>query len=152
MAMEKLADGRWRIITASFEHELFPAPDSHWQISQWFSEDQVTWSYGRMILETAQLPPEAQGSVYSPAVAEIAPGLFRMFFTGDNRRLSSNPQSAMWSAVSTDKQSWQIEGRLVGAPGIDVYYAAVMDNKLYFLTNLTGGWSPELRVATVSTP
>jgi hypothetical protein len=140
------------MITASFEHVLNPAPDAHWQISEWLSDDQLSWSYTGIVLGTSGMPPQAQGSVYSPSIVEFAPGLYRMFFTGDNRRLSAQPESALWSAVSTDKRTWQIEGELIGALGIDVYYATVVDDRLYFLTNTTGQWSPVPRVATMSMP
>jgi hypothetical protein len=152
LTIDQLPDGRWRMLTASFEHVLNPAPDAHWQISEWVSDDQLSWSYSGIVLPTSAMPVEAQGSVYSPSVVEFAPGLYRMFFTGDNRRLSTQPRSALWSAVSTDKRTWQIEGELIGAPGTDVYYATVVDSQLYFLVNTTGHWSPIPRVATVTMP
>jgi len=153
MTMDHLPDGRWRIITASFDHVLNPAPDDHWQISEWLSGDQLTWSYSGIVLGTSQMPLEGQGSVYSPSIVQLANGLFRMFFTADNRHVSSPRHSTLWTAVSTDKQTWQIEGQLLGAPGIDLYYATAVDNKVYFLSNTTGAaWSPVPRVATVLMP
>jgi len=76
-----------------------------------------------------------------------------MYFTGDNRRVSTTPVSALWTAVSTDKQTWQVEGQLLGAPGTNLYYATMVSDKLYFLSNATtGAWSPTPRVATVRQP
>jgi hypothetical protein len=152
LVIDQLPDGRWRMITASFEHVLNPAPDSHWQISQWQSDDQVSWTYTGIILGTSGLPAESQGSVYSPSIVEFAPGLYRMFFTGDNRRLSTDPHSELWSAVSTDKRTWQVEGQLIGEPGVDVYYATAVGDRLYFLTNTTGQWAPVPRVSRLQMP
>jgi hypothetical protein len=152
MVVDHLSDGRWRIITASFEHVLNPAPDSHWQISEWLSGDQLSWTYNGILLGTDAMPPAAQGSVYSPSIVEFAPGLYRMFFTGDNRRLSTTPQSELWSAVSTDEHQWQVEGEMIGAPGIDIYYATAVGDRLYFLTNVSGHWSPVPSVARVQMP
>jgi hypothetical protein len=152
MVIDQLNDGRWRIIAGSFDR-VTPAPNAQWQIGEWTSSDQVVWAYSGVVLGTQQMPPEAQGSVYSPTISQIAPGLYRMYFTGDNRRLSATPVSALWTAVSTDKQRWQIEGQLLGAPGTNLYYATMVDDKLYFLSNATAGaWSPTPRVATVRQP
>lgn len=152
MVIEQLSDGKWRMITASYEHVLNPAPDAHWQITEWVSDDQLSWTYTGIMLGTTDLPPEAQGSVYSPSIVEFASGLYRMFFTGDNRRLSTDPRSELWSAVSTDKRTWQVEGQLIGEPGVDVYYATAVHDRLYFLTNIIGQWSPTPRVSRVQMP
>ena len=153
MTIDRLTDGRWRIITASFDHVLNPAPDDHWQISEWLSGDQVNWTYSSIILRASQMPPEGQGSVYSPSIVQLAPGLFRMFFTADNRHVSSPRHSTLWTAVSTDKQTWQVEGELLGVSGVDLYYATIIDGRLYFLSNVSGAaWAPVPRVATIQMP
>jgi hypothetical protein len=152
MVIDQLEDGNWRMLTASFEHVLNPAPDAHWQITEWRSPDQLLWTYEGIAVGTSGMPPEAEGSVYSPTIVEFAPHLYRMFFTGDNRRLSTDPHSALWSAVSTDERTWQVEGQVIGESGIDVYYAAAVGDRLYFLTNAAGQWSPVPRVSRVQMP
>ncbi len=73
-----------------------------------------------------------------------------MIFTGDNR-WSPDGRSRLWSAVSTDKVHWQVEGELMGAPGTNLYYAALAEDRLVFIRQDTA--QPlRLGIATVQMP
>jgi hypothetical protein len=61
-----------------------------------------------------------------------------MFFTADDR-LNPNSRSAVWTAVSTDRKNWTVEGRIAGDSTTDLYYAAVLDSRLYFIRQDVGG-------------
>jgi hypothetical protein len=135
MVVDRIASSEWRMIASTYEH--VDSAD-RWQITEWRSRDQLRWAYQGPVLTTGQLPPEGQGSVFSPTIREIAPGLFRMLFTADNRG-SPAPRSGLWSAVSIDKRTWQLEGEVLGAPGWDLYYAALAGDRVYFLRRANGG-------------
>ncbi len=131
IVVDQLPSGDWRMIVGSYEHVL-PSTDT-WQIAEWRSSDQLTWSYVRTVLTTRDMPPEAQGSVYSPAIGQIAPGLWRMTFTADNRGSGQPFQSALWSAVSVDEVHWQLEGKLMGGSGTNLFYSALAGDRLVFI-------------------
>jgi len=148
MFVERLPSGEWRMIVSTYEH-ILPRVDK-WQITEWRSPNQLDWIYHDTVLTTRQMPAEGQASVYSPTLREFAPGLWRMIFTGDNR-WSPDGRSRLWSAVSTDKVHWQVEGELMGAPGTNLYYAALAEDRLVFIRQDTA--QPlRLGIATVQMP
>lgn len=132
----------WRLLVGTQAHVTPPV--NKWQIAEWRSTDEISWTYQGVILGTSQMPAAGQGSVYSPTVAAIAPGLWRMFFTADNRG-SSSATSSVWSAVSTDLESWQVEGPVLGASGSNLYYATLAAGRLVYVRQDAGG---SLRVGT----
>jgi hypothetical protein len=137
MSVDVLPSGETRMIVGSFEH-VDPPPDRVWQIAEWRSSDQLNWHYLDVVLTTRDMPRGGQGSVYSPSIIELAPGLWRMFFTADDR-LNPNSRSAVWTAVSTDRKNWTVEGRIAGDSTTDLYYASVLDSRLYFIRQDVGG-------------
>ena len=48
-----------------------------------------------------------------------------MLFTADGRGTPGS-RSAIWSAVSTDRTHWQVEGEVLGGQGVDLYYSAMV--------------------------
>jgi hypothetical protein len=149
MVVDRLADGEWRMIVGSFEHGT-PAATDKWQITEWRSWDQLQWTYAGTVLTTFDMPVGWQGAVYSPTIREVAPGLWRMLFTVDGRG-SPGSRSAMWSAVSTDRAHWQIEGELLGGAFSDLYYAAMVDDQVVFIRRDNGG-PMHLSIANVAMP
>ncbi len=149
LVVDRLPDGEWRMITGSFEHITPPATDT-WQITEWRSWDQLQWTYVGTILTTFDMPPGWQGSVYSPTIREVAPGLWRMLFTA-NGRGTPGGRSAMWSAVSTDRAHWQVEGELLGDVASNLYYAAMVDDQVVFIRQDNGG-PMHLSIAHVTMP
>jgi hypothetical protein len=135
MVTDQLPDGTWRMTVGTYE-PLTPREDK-FQITEWHSSDQLTWSYARSLVTTRQLPPEGQRSVYSPTLAEIAPGLWRMIFTADDRNQPGG-RSRLWSAVSTNRITWQVEGEVLGAPGVEYFYSALVGDRLYTLESPQG--------------
>jgi len=131
MVVDRLPTGEWRMIVASFEH-ITPPEINKWQITEWRSPDQLSWTYIGTVLTTRDMPAGWQGSVYSPAIREIAPGLWRMLFTADGRG-TPNSRSAIWSAVSTDRLNWQVEGEIIGAAGSNIYYSAFFGDEVLFV-------------------
>ena len=130
MVVDQLPSGEWRMIAGTYEH-LAP-PENRWQVTEWRSPDQLEWSYVGPVLTTRDMPAGWQGSVYSPTIRQLAPGLWRMVFTADGRD-GPGGRSAIWSAVSTDRAHWQVEGEVLGAEGVDLYYSTMVDEQIVFI-------------------
>ncbi|MGH7537097.1 MAG: hypothetical protein ACREMF_00560 [Gemmatimonadales bacterium] len=148
MVVDQVAGGEWRMIASTYE-PLQP-PENRFQITEWRSPAQMTWTYRRTVFSTRELPPEGQRSVYSPTIREVAPGLWRMIFTADNLNTSGG-RSRLWCAVSTDEVNWQLEGALLDSQGHDFYYSTLVDDQLVFL-HAQAGLGHLLAIATVSMP
>jgi len=146
--VDQLASGEWRMIVGTQEH--VQPPVNTWQIAKWTSADQLNWTYQGTVLNTRQMPPGGQGAVYSPSIRQVAPGLWRMLFTADDRGTPGSI-SQVWSAVSTDLDNWQVEGTALGAPGTNLYYASLVDDRLIFIRQ-DGGGSLSIATATVEMP
>lgn len=127
---ERLESGEWRMIVSGYERR-YPREDK-FQIVEWRSPDQLEWTYMGPLFSTDDMPREGQASVYSPTIQEIEPGLWRMFFTADNRH-DPDGRSGIWSAVSVDKTRWVLEGEVIGAPGVWIRYAALANQRLYYV-------------------
>jgi len=148
MFTEELPTGEWRMIVGTYEH-ILPI-ENKFQITEWRSPDQVNWSYVGPILTTRDMPAAGQGTIYSPNIRQIAPSLWRMIFSGDNR-FEPGWRGGIWSAVSTDQRSWQIEGELMGGPQTRLWYASLVDEHLIFIREDDGGYR-RLAMATVVMP
>ena len=148
MVTEQLPSGEWRMIVGAYEH-VTPREDK-FQIIEWHSADQVNWSYVGPILTTRDMPAEGQGTIYSPTIREIAPGLWRMIFNGDNR-FEPGWRGRIWSAVSSDKRAWQLENELMGGQQTDLWYGSLVDDRLVFIREDQGD-RKRLAIATVTMP
>jgi hypothetical protein len=148
MVTEQLPSGEWRMIVSTYEH-ITPA-ENKFQITEWKSPDQLNWTYAGPLFTTRQMPPEGQRSVYSPTIRKFAPGLWRMVFTADNRDQPGGA-SYLWSAVSTDEQTWQLEGQLIGSAGSNFLYCSLVDDRLVFMRQ-DGTLPRRLAIATVLMP
>lgn len=151
MVIDQQPDGTWHMTVGSYE-PVTPSEDK-FQITEWHSSDQLTWVYARSLVTTRQLPPEGQRSAYSPTIAQIAPGLWRMIFTADNLGQLGG-RSRLWSAVSIDRVHWSIEGEILGAPGLNYLYCALVGDQLFTLLAPQGPLvnSTTLVSATVQMP
>jgi len=149
MSVFQLPSGEWQLIVSTFERVL-PRPINEWAITEWRSSDQIHWTYLGPVLTVRDMPVGWQGSVYSPAIREFAPGLWRMIFTADGRG-TPNSRSALWSAVSTDRVHWQLEGELLGDSTSNLLYANVVGDKVVFLRR-DAGQSYRLSIATTLMP
>jgi hypothetical protein len=87
--------------------------------------------------------------VYSPTIRPIAQGLWRMLFTADGRGTPGS-RSAIWSAVSTDRTHWQLEGEVLGASATNLFYSALLGDLVVFIRSDGGG--QRLSIATVLMP
>jgi hypothetical protein len=145
----QLTNGEWQLIVSTFEHVL-PPPANQWAITEWRSTDQLNWTYVGPVLTVRDMPTGWQGSVYSPTIHELAPGLWRMVFTADGRNQPGS-RSALWSAVSTDRQHWQIESELLGDATSNLMYSSLDGDQLVFLRRDVGdAW--RLAIATIRMP
>jgi hypothetical protein len=149
MVVDQLPSGGWRMLLGAYEH-LNPYEDK-FQIIEWDSPDQLNWTYQGPVLTTRQLPVAGQGSVYSPTIKQVAPGLWRMIFTADSRP-QAGWRSTLWSALSTDLQTWQVEGQLLGSNATSLYYSALVGDRLVFIRHDDGDWRNYIGIATVSMP
>ena len=135
MDVRQLPSGEWSMLIGSYE-QIVP-PEDRFQITRWGSADQLSWSYEGPVLTTRQVGPGAARSVYSPSVTDIAPGVMRMFFTGDNLSAPGGA-SRVYSAVSVDGVKWEVEGVVLGGGGVDYYYSTAVDDLLVFVRSLKG--------------
>ena len=135
MVIDRLPGGEWRMVVGGYE-PIANAPD-RFEIVEYRSVDQLTWTYQGVRLAAAQMPASAQRTIYSPSIVQITPGLWRMFVSGDDLNLPGG-RSRIFTAVSQDRSRWQFEAELVSAPGIDFYYTAVVGDRLYFLRQDAG--------------
>src|ERR1041384_5536774 len=127
MVTEQLPSGDWRMIVSTYEH-LLPV-ENKFQVTEWRSSNQIDWTYVRTALSTRDLPSAGQRSVYSPTIREFAPGLWRMIVTADDLNVPGG-RSRLWSVVSTDKTSWQLEGELLSTAGVNYFYSTLVDDRL----------------------
>jgi hypothetical protein len=130
MVTEQMSSGEWRMIAGTYDR-VVPRQDK-FQITDWRSSDQLTWSYAGALVTTGQVGVDAHRSVYSPTIREVVPGIFRMIFTGDNLDIPGG-RSRLYTAVSLDKLTWQIEGTLLGSSTTDIFYSTLVDNVLVFI-------------------
>ena len=147
MSVDQLPDGEWRMIVGTFEH-ITPPATATWQITEWRSSDQLQWTYIGPVLTTRDMPVGWQGSVYSPTIRQVGPGLWRMLFTADGRGTVGS-RSGIWSAVSTDREHWQVETQVLGAGFSNLYYCAVVGDEVIFIRRDDGG-PYTLAIATVT--
>jgi hypothetical protein len=147
MVTEQLPSGEWRMIVSTYDHLV---SENKFQITEWRSPDQLSWTYVRPLFTTGQMPPEGQRSVFSPTMKQFAPGLWRMIFTADNID-QPNGASYIWSAVSQDKVNWQLEGQLLASPGTNFSYCTLVDDRLIFMRQ-DGTLPRRLAIATVVMP
>jgi len=133
--IDRTPEGEWRMITGGYEN-VRPAENA-FQLVEWRSPDQVTWSYRGAVLTTHQVGPAASRSVYSPSVHQLVPGLYRMYFTGGNEQYPGG-RSRIYTAVSVDRAHWQIEGVLVSQPNTDFFYSSFVDGTLVFVRQPVG--------------
>src|SRR5439155_24222197 len=139
----------WQLIAGTFER-VTPPPVDQWAITEWRSMDQIHWKYVGALLTVRDMPPGWQGSVYSPSIREFAPGLWRMVFTADGRG-ELDSRSAIWTAVSIDREHWQLERELLGTSTSNLYYAALDGDQLVFLRGDLGQFQ-RLSIATITLP
>ncbi|HET8648893.1 MAG TPA: hypothetical protein VFL95_02540 [Gemmatimonadales bacterium] len=130
MWAEQLPGGEWRLLVGAYE-PITP-PDPRFQIVEYRSTDQLNWHYVGPVLTTSELPEDARRSVYSPAVREVAPGLWRMIFTADNLN-EPGGRSRLYSAVSTDRTRWQLEGVLLAKADTNFFYSALAGDLLVYI-------------------
>ena len=148
MVTEQLQTGEWRMLVGAYEH-IVPAEDK-FQIIEWRSPDQLNWSYVGPILTTRDMPTQGQGTIYCPTIRQIAPGLWRMIFSGDDR-FQPGWRGRIWSAVSIDERSWQQEGELMGGQQTRLWYASLVDDRLVLIREDQGD-QKRLAIATVTMP
>jgi len=135
MVVESLPAGGWRMLVGAYE-QINPR-ENRFQITAWTSSDQLAWRYDGALLTTRQVGPEARRSVYSPSLQQLAPGLQRMYFAGDNLD-AARGSSRIYSAVSVDGNAWQVEGVVLGGGAADYFYSTVQDNLLVFIRDVSG--------------
>jgi hypothetical protein len=149
LTVDQLPSGGWRMLIGAGEH-LTPAEDK-FQIVEWDSQDQINWTYGHTVLSTRQMPAAGAGTIYSPTIRQVAPGLWRMIFAGDNR-WANGWRGRLWSAVSTDMENWQLEGQLIGSDATSLFYASVVGDRVVFIRQDDSTGLRRLAIATVTMP
>jgi hypothetical protein len=130
MSVDRAPNGEWRMVVGGYER--VDPPYGAWQIVEWRSVDQINWRYVGPVLRTQNMPLEARDNIYSPTISQIGPGVYRMIFTADNR-YDADGRSRLWSALSTDMATWQLEGKVIDEPGWNILYSTLADGRLIFL-------------------
>ncbi len=134
-AMLPRTNGDWRMLVGGNQHILPPWGDL--QIVEWVSPDQLNWTYVDTVITTRRMPLEGQGAIYSPTIREFAPGLWRMIFAAEDFR-DVVGRASIWSAVSTDLHSWQLEGPLIYSQQSNYFDASLVDDLLLFVREDSG--------------
>ncbi|HEX2722673.1 MAG TPA: hypothetical protein VHM24_07115, partial [Gemmatimonadaceae bacterium] len=148
MTAIKGADGTWRLWAGVYVY------GEGWGIEEWRSLDQLNWSRYQRVFTPQSNPIGDLGAIYSPSIQQIAPALWRMFFSGD-RRGNPGGQSRIYSAVSRNLTDWIFEGVVLEDPSTHFWYAAALGNRLFFLTQPVGredDFAPRLAGATLVQP
>jgi len=112
-----------------------------WTIGLFHGTDQRHWTFVNTVVAPGPSGSGMNRAVYAPSISMVTPGLYRMFFTGDNADLSIAPGSSyIFSAVSRDRIHWEFEGT-----ALDLHlsnrgprYATVLGSHLYFVVNGAG--------------
>ena len=148
IVIDALPSGGWRMVTGAYGR--VPSEEGRFQILEWDSPDQLTWTYVRSVLTTLQMPAGVQGNVYCPTIREFAPGLWRMVFTADD---GGEPErrSSLWSAVSVDQRTWQVEGLLMGSSTTSFFYSTIEAGRLVFIRKDDGA-PRRLGTTTIAMP
>jgi hypothetical protein len=96
---------------------------------------QLSWTQEKMLILPGPPGSGRERAVYGPAVVEVAPHLWRMFFAGDDHFVVDplSGQSAIWSAVSSDRVNWQFEGEVLRLPQGGACYPSVIGDMIYYL-------------------
>lgn len=147
MDIVRLSTGEWQMLVGGYEH-VTPYDDK-FQIIEWRSSNQLDWRYVGPALTTRSMPAGGQSTIYSPTTREFAPGLYRMVFAGDNRGVPGS-RGRIWTALSTDRVHWQLEGELLGDESVSYYYASLVDDRLITIMLPIGAPLPEGHLATVT--
>lgn len=135
IVIDQLPGGEWRMITGGYEN--FLPRVNKFQIVEWRSPDQISWTYRGALLTTYQVGVAASRSLYSPSIHEVVPGLYRMYFTGGNEHMPGG-RGRIYTAISLDRTTWQTEGVLVGEQGADFFYSSFLDGTLVFVRQPLG--------------
>jgi len=125
-----------------------------WTVGLYRGSDQRHWQFVRTVLYPGPAGSGRERSVGAPSVAEVAPGLYRMFLNGDDLGLGPNGGRArIWSAVSRDRFTWVLEGVVLdlGIPGAGPRYPTVIGNQLYYV-HYGPGLGAHLSVARIQQP
>jgi len=146
MVVDQMSTGEWRMLVGGYRRTT----ENKFQIVEWRSADQLSWTYVGTVLTTNQLPAAGQRSAYSPTIREFAPGLFRMLFTADDLNTPGG-RSRIWSAVSTNQTQWQLEGEIMGLVGTDLFYSSLIEDRLVFIRKEAAQYQ-RLATATVVMP
>jgi hypothetical protein len=139
--------GGYRMIEGSMV--MTKVASGSWQIVEYQSDDQLNWTFRREHLAQGADGKGTARAVYSPTIVRFGRGVYRMFYTGDNFRVSPTPQSNMLSAVSFDLESWVPEGIFIAAGAEDVMYASALGNRVAYLLTRCGGCKVRLAIASI---
>jgi hypothetical protein len=128
------ATGEWQMIVGGSVPDVGRSWDG-FEIVEWRSTDQLTWSYHAALLTRADLGLPPGRSLYSPTIREFAPGLYRMVFAED---IDPDSPTRLYTAVSADGEHWRFEGTLLDASAVPVFYASLVGERLYTVTAPVG--------------
>jgi hypothetical protein len=104
IVVDPLPSGGWRMVTGAWGR--VPSQSGRFQILEWNSPDQITWTYTRPVLTTLEMPLQP-GERVQPHHSTGRSRLWRMVFTGDD---GEPERRLLVGAVSTDRTTWQVEG------------------------------------------
>lgn len=127
------SSGIWWMLVGA--HSLEPEDDRVWTVGLYRGTSQRQWAFVRTIFRPGPAGSGRDRAVFAPSVVEFAPGLYRMFFAGDDYGIGpSGGSSRIWSAVSRDRFSWTFEGLVLGpqVAGEGPSYPTVIGDRLYY--------------------
>lgn len=125
-----------------------------WTVGLYRGSDQRHWEFVRTVLYPGPPGSGRERAVGAPAVVAVGPGLYRMFFSGDDIGIAADGgRSRIWSAVSHDRLTWVFEGAVLDfqVPTRGPRYPTVVGDKLYFV-NSGPGFGAHLSAAQIRQP
>jgi hypothetical protein len=142
------SSGTWWMASGAFPADT--SEPGQWCIALYRSSDQITWTQDRILLRPGPAGSGRERAVYGPSIVEITPGIWRMYFTGDDLNVAGpgTGHSAIWSAVSLDRIDWRVEGFVISSPTHGVFYPSIVGSNLYYLV-ATGTSTTRLALARI---
>jgi hypothetical protein len=135
-------------------YPVTPGDVRTWTIALYRGVSQRQWEFVRTVLYPGPSGSGRERAVFGPSVVQIAPGLYRMFFAGDDLGIGpGGGRSRIWSAVSRDRLSWTFEGEVLdfGQATRGPRYPTIVGNRLYYV-NSGPGFGAHLGAAQIQQP
>jgi len=125
--------GAWWMLVGAMS--TLPNDYPVWTVALYRANSERQWQFVRTVFRPGPPGSGTERAVFAPTVVQVAPGLYRMFYSGDDLGVGPNDgRSRIMSAVSRDRFNWTPEGVVLdfGINGGGPAYPSVVGNRLYY--------------------